>query len=49
MSDRQENAKFIEGTADQDFTVGDSGSILAANDKLVNVRTLELEVLFQTK
>ena len=41
VSDRQENFVVKEGTADQEFTVNNSGSNLAANENLVNVKTLE--------
>ena len=41
MSDRQENVVVTEGTADQEFTVNNSGSNLATNKNLVTVRTSE--------
>ena len=41
VSDRQKNVVVNEGTADQEFTVNTSGSNLAANENLVNVKTLE--------
>ena len=41
MSDRVENVIVIEGTVDQEFTVKSSGSNLAANENLVNVKPLE--------
>ena len=41
VRDRQRNAKVIEGTADQEFTANISGSNLATNENLVNVKTLE--------
>ena len=41
MSDRQENGTINEDTADQEFTVNNSGSNSAANENLVSVKTLE--------
>ena len=41
MSKRQENATVNEDNGDQEFTVNISGSNLAANENLVNVKTLE--------
>ena len=41
MNDRQENAAVNQGTGDQEFTVKNPGSNLAANEDLVNVKTLE--------
>ena len=37
VSDRQEDVVVNEGTVDQEFTVNDTSSILAANGNLVNV------------
>ena len=41
MSDRQEKATVNEGTGDQEFTVGNLENNFAANEKMVNVKTLE--------
>ena len=41
LSDRQENAKVIEVTGDQEITVGNPGSSLTASETVVNVKTLE--------
>ena len=41
ISDREESAKVNVGTADQEFTFGNSNSNLATNENLVNVKTLE--------
>ena len=41
VSDRQENVVVNEGNGEQDFTVNNSGSKLAANENLMNVKTLE--------
>ena len=41
VSNQREIATVNEVTGDQDFTVGNSGSRLAANEILVIVRTLE--------
>ena len=41
MNNRQENATVSEGTGDQEFTVDNPGSNLAANENLVEMRTLE--------
>ena len=40
-SERQENIPIIEGTNDQNFTVGTFGNSLANNENAVNVKTLE--------
>ena len=40
-SDKQDNATVNEGTGDQEFTVGNPGSNLKANENVVNVQTLE--------
>ena len=41
MSDRQEKVTVNEGTVNQEITVNNSGSNSAANENLVNVKTLE--------
>ena len=41
MSRTQENATVNECTGDQEITVNNSGSKSTANEKLVNVKTLE--------
>ena len=40
-NNRQENIKVNEGTADQEFTVGNSDGGEAVNENVVNVKTLE--------
>ena len=40
-SDKHENTTVNEGTGDQEFTVGNPGSSLAANENAVNMKTLE--------
>ena len=41
MSDRRENATVNEGTGDHEFTVVNLEKYLAANENVVNVKTLE--------
>ena len=41
MSNRQENTTVNEGTADQEFTAGNSGGGPALNENVVNVKILE--------
>ena len=41
MVDRQENVTVIEGTGDQEFTVGSLENNLTANENVLNVKTLE--------
>ena len=41
LSDRQQNVVVDEGTVQQEFTVSNTGSNLATNEILVNVKTLE--------
>ena len=41
VRDRQENARVIHSTGDQEFTVDNPGSNLASNENLVMVKTLE--------
>ena len=40
-SNRQQNVVFNVNTGDPDFTVGIAGNILATNENLVKVKTLE--------
>ena len=41
MNNRQEDTTTNKGTADQEFTVGNSDSSQAVNENLVNVKTSE--------
>ena len=41
MSERPENVVVNEGTLDQEFTVDNSGTNVAANEDLVNVKTFK--------
>ena len=42
LNNWQENAAFNEGTADQEFTVGNSDNGQTVNENVLNVKTLEI-------